>query len=144
LEKLLSHLETPIASIQMGCVDVNDKCLSFLVSPKTRDTLMTCATSVFVGTFFLCYFRYKNSYIKNWTKNKIKKGVRCFFIITLRLLKPKVWSGQFKGHWKASLLRKERTGNKRIFLALSPILRSNDPFAPLLMARDLFYFLNHW
>jgi hypothetical protein len=64
-EKLLSHPDTPVASIHMGCVDVNDKWFSFLVSPKTLDTLMTCATSTFLITFFQRYFTYKNSDIKN-------------------------------------------------------------------------------
>jgi hypothetical protein len=33
-KKLLSHLEKPTSSIHMGCVDINDKCVSFLVSSK--------------------------------------------------------------------------------------------------------------
>ncbi len=64
-EKFLSHPDTSVASIHIGCVDVNKKCFSFLISPKNLDTLMNCATSTFVITFFQYYMTYKNSYIKN-------------------------------------------------------------------------------
>jgi hypothetical protein len=47
---------------------------TILVSPKTRDILMTCGRSIFVITFFLCYFTYKN-----WTNNKIKKRMEFFY-----------------------------------------------------------------
>jgi len=63
--KFLLHADTPIDNIHMKSVDVTDKCASFLVSPKTLNILMICATSTFVITFFQCYFRYKNCYIKN-------------------------------------------------------------------------------
>jgi hypothetical protein len=66
-EKFLSHSDTPVAIIHMGCLDVNDKYVYFLVSPKTLDTLMTCATSSFVITFSQCYFTYKNSYNGHWS-----------------------------------------------------------------------------
>jgi hypothetical protein len=52
---------------------------------------MTCATSLFLITFFQCYFTYRYSYIKHWIKNKIKKRVR-FSFVTLRLLKQELWS----------------------------------------------------
>jgi hypothetical protein len=56
----------------MGCVDINDKCVSFLVSPKNLDIRMTCATSTLVMTFLQFYFMYRNNYIKNEQRIKLK------------------------------------------------------------------------
>jgi hypothetical protein len=49
---------------------------------------------------------------------KLKNESDFLFIVTLRLLKQEVWSDQFKEHLKASLLRKEHTGDPQFVIVL--------------------------
>jgi hypothetical protein len=67
-EKLLSHPDTPVSSIYTGCVNVNNKFVSFLVSSKTRATLMTFETSSFVIRFFQFLF-----YVQKWMHQKLNE-----------------------------------------------------------------------
>jgi hypothetical protein len=71
-EKLLSHPVTPVSSIHTECVNVNEKFISFLVSSKTRDTLVTFETSSFVIRFFQFFLRTKMDISKIERRIKLK------------------------------------------------------------------------